>query len=560
MPAFTRTLRRAFDRMALGLGGEAQALRETARQNAELAASEHHFRLLVEGVRDYAIFMIGLDGRITSWNSGAQRIKGYGAADIVGRHYRTFYTPEERARGMPERALETALNEGKFEAEGWRVRKDGTRFWAGATLTRIDDESGTPIGFAKITRDLTERREAQIEIEKAREQLFEAQKLEAIGRLTGGVAHDFNNLLAVVLSGLALVERIAGPSDRLNYVLNEMRRTVERGEGVTKQLLSFARRRDVRPETLDTSERLVDMSRFADRILSDNIRVVRDIPDDLPAIVVDAHQFELALLNVCVNARDAMPDGGTLTISARAEMRPDPSTGAPTPFVAMEIADTGSGIATDTLPRVFEPFFTTKEVGKGTGLGLSQAYGFATQSGGAIEIDSTPGTGTRVTFHLPVGEAPPVKARADPAGGPRPAAAKSGTVLIVEDNRRLAAFTAQLFEAAGYSVVATETADAALDRMRDGTRIDAIFSDIVMPGSMSGVQFARVVRTDFPGIPILLSTGYSDAAGTAEREGARIVSKPYDPDRVIALVGQLIADAGQDAAPDAARAGRGRSG
>ena len=521
------------------------------QRTSELAASERRFRLLVEAVVEYAIFMIRLDGTVASWNSGAERIKGYRAEEIVGRHYRTFYPPEYAAAGEPERALAAALRDGHFEAEGWRVRKDGSRFWAGITLARVDDEQGEPIGFAKITRDLTERHDTQKALERAREQLFESQKLEAIGRLTGGIAHDFNNLLAVMLSGLALIERMAGANDRLGYVMDEMRRTIQRGESVTKQLLSFSRRQDIRPENVDTAERLDEMSRFADRILSDNITVVREVAEDLPPVLIDAQQFDLALLNVCLNARDAMPDGGVLTISARKESRPDPAAGTPSSFVSVSIADTGTGIAPDTLPRVFEPFFTTKEVGKGTGLGLSQAYGFATQSGGAIDIDSTPSVGTTVTFHLPVGSGPPVSAQ--PATGARLttsarlAASDSpgATVLIVEDNRRLAHFTAQLFESAGYRVVAAETADAALAQLRANGKIDAIFSDIVMPGTMSGVQFARVVRSDFPGVPILLSTGYSDAAGEAEREGARIVPKPYDPNRVIALIGELIAESSQ---------------
>ncbi len=521
------------------------------QRTSELAASERRFRLLVDAVVDYAIYMIRLDGNVASWNPGAERIKGYRAEEITGRHYRTFFTPEDVAAGYPEQALAKALRDGHFESEGWRLRKDGSRFWAGITLTRVDDEQGEPIGFAKITRDLTERHEAQKELERAREQLFESQKLEAIGRMTGGVAHDFNNLLAVMLSGLALIERMAGPNERVGYVMNEMRRTIQRGESVTKQLLSFSRRQDIRPESLDTAERLQEMCRFADRILSDNISVVRDVADDLPPVLIDAQQFELALLNVCLNARDAMPDGGVLTISARKESRPDPVTGAPSDFVSVSIADTGIGIAPDALPRVFEPFFTTKEVGKGTGLGLSQVYGFATQSGGAVDIDSTPSVGTTVTFHLPVGSGPPVSVQ--PATGARlttsarPAASDSpgATVLIVEDNRRLAHFTAQLFESAGYRVVAAETADAALAQLRADGRVDAIFSDIVMPGTMSGVQFARVVRSDFPGVPILLSTGYSAAASEAEREGARIISKPYDPDRVIALIGDLIAESSQ---------------
>jgi PAS domain S-box-containing protein len=502
-------------------------------RTAALADSEGRFRLIVESVADYALYMIDAEGRVTAWNAGAERVMGHAESQILGRHYRLFFTDEDRARGEPERALAEAAAKGRFESEGWRVRKDGTRFWASALLQPIRDSDGKLLGFAKITRDITERRESTEALEQAREQLFQAQKLEAVGQLTGGVAHDFNNILAVILSGVALIERQVGENPRLRHLLTEIRQAARRGEHVTKQLLTFSRRQALKPEVVDVAKRLNDMFDLLDRLLGDSIRVEMRVDRDVRPVEVDASQLELALLNVCLNARDAMPRGGTLIVSAR-------NAGD---MVAISVADTGIGMPEEVRSRVFEPFFTTKEIGKGSGLGLSQAYGFAQQSGGRIEIESAPGKGTTVTLHLPA--ARPVAAPAEEPQRARSDVRASGTILVIEDDVSLAAVTAALIEDSGYTVKLAHSAAAAIEELegKNAGRIDAVFSDIVMPGGMNGFELARKIRSQYPHIPILLTTGYSGAASPSQVAGVEVMAKPYDPDKVVAVLGELIAQA-----------------
>ena len=523
----------------------AELERVVEERTAALADTQRRLRLLIESVTDYAIYMLDPEGRITNWNAGAQRIKGYTSAEVVGEHFSRFYTEEDRAAGEPERAISIAIERGRYEAEGWRVRKDGSRFWANAIVHPIRDETGTLVGFAKITRDVTERREANKALEEAREQLFQAQKLEAVGQLTGGVAHDFNNILAVILSGVALIERQAGANDRLRHLLAEIRQAARRGEGVTKQLLTFSRRQPLRPEVVDVAKRLREMFDLLDRLLGDSIHIKIDLADDLRPIEVDASQLELAILNVCLNARDAMPRGGSLTVSARNENSRDTESGEVKRMVEIAVTDTGVGMSDEVRARVFEPFYTTKEIGKGSGLGLSQAYGFAQQSGGTIAIESAPNKGTTVTFRLPV-----ANMQAEPAREPRdraPDARESGTILVIEDDLSLAAVTAALIEDSGFTVKVAHSAAAAIDLLTDeeNGQIDAVFSDIVMPGGMNGYDLARKIRREHPAIPVLLTTGYAGAANPTIIAGVQVMTKPYDPDRVVAVLSDLIAQARQ---------------
>ena len=520
------------------------AARERAQQ--ALIDSERRFRLLVQSVTDHAIFMLDTGGRVTNWNAGAERIKGYTAEEITGKHVSVFHTAEDRARGDPERALEAAVKDGKYEAEGWRVRKDGSQFWASVVIEAIRDEESNLLGFAKITRDFTERRKAQAALDQTREQLLQAQKLEALGQLTGGVAHDFNNLLAALQSGLSLIERNAGDKAKLDRLISEVRQAAKRGEGLTRQLLTFSRRQPLQPEVLDVSARIKTATGLFGPLLSSAVRVVTELPEDLPPVRVDPSQFELAVLNICLNARDAMPNGGTLTIRGRTA-QPDAAGSASRRYVDIEIADTGVGIPDEIKSRVFEPFFTTKEVGKGSGLGLSQAYGFSEQSGGMLRLESTVGKGTSVTIRLPAADADLPGTAASPEAGQT---GHSGNILLIEDDKVLAGLTAELFEQAGYSVTTVHSAAAALAELRENGNIDAIFSDIVMPGGMNGLELARAIRSEYPGTPVLLATGFSGAAATADAHGVEIVPKPYDSTKVLMLIAKMIARAGRAAPAD----------
>ncbi|HWL69353.1 MAG TPA: PAS domain S-box protein [Geminicoccus sp.] len=385
----------------IGFAGITRDFTERKLAEDTLRASEQQFRRLVQGVTDYAIFMLDPDGHVTSWNSGAAMLKGYGADEIIGQHFSRFYTEEDRAAGQPARALAAAREQGHFEKEGWRVRKDGSRFFASVVIDPIH-ENGQLVGFAKVTRDITERRQAQKALEEAREQLFQAQKMEAIGQLTGGIAHDFNNLLQAVSGCLQMVER-RSDDPRIREFLVAGQQAIDRGARLTQQLLAFARRQPLHPEPIDIGTTLTVTSELLARSLRADIRLEIDLEPELWRIEADPTQFELALLNLAVNARDAMPDGGQLTIEGRNLSLPpgqDPE-GLTGDFVRLRVIDTGTGMPPEVAARACEPFFTTKEVGKGSGLGLSQVYGFVRQSGGAVRIETRPGAGTTIALILP---------------------------------------------------------------------------------------------------------------------------------------------------------------
>ena len=345
-----------------------------------LHESEQRFRILVEGVGEYAIFLLDPTGRIISWNAGAERIKGYSADEIIGQHFGIFYAEEDRKAGLPDRALETALRAGKYEAEAWRVRKDGSRFFASIAIDPILDEAGKLQGFAKITRDITERREAQQALKAAQEQLALSQKMEAVGQLSGGIAHDFNNLMMIVQGNLESAQRnlrkIEGEHFNLDRSIGNAMRGAQRAAALTSRLLAFSRRQPLDPKPLDVNRFLTGVAEFLQRSLGETVDIEVVGSAGLWPIEVDANQLEIAIVNLAVNARDAMPKGGKVTIEAANVFldehysRTNPEL-APGQFVAICVADTGEGMHPDVLSRAFEPFFTTKEPGQGTGLGLS---------------------------------------------------------------------------------------------------------------------------------------------------------------------------------------------
>jgi len=500
----------------------------TERKLAERALqdSEQSYRLLLRGARDYAIYMLDVQGRVRSWNDGAQRLQGYTADEIVGQHFRIFLPDEVGAGHMADEALVTAAREGQFESETWLVRKDGSRFYASVVMDAIRNDVGELIGFAKLTRDVTTQHEAQLALELAREQLAQAQKMEALGQLTGGIAHDFNNLLMIV-SGYAqiLQRRLSEAKDM--QALEAIRAAANRGEKLTRQLLAFSRRQQLMPVVVDLRQHVDTVRDMLAPSLRGNIELVCDIEDKIWPVEVDLGELELALVNIAVNARDAMPDGGTITLTARnVVLKPGSAAGAlEGEFVALAIIDTGGGMSPEVLQRVFEPFFTTKPVGKGTGLGLSQVHGFANQSGGAVTLSSEPDRGTAVTIYLPRS----ANATSTDAGE---AAASNGelaqgTVLVVEDSRDVAEVTSSLLEQLGYRVVRAENAAEALRHLQQGIGVDLLFSDIIMPGAINGIGLAQICQERFPDIPVLLTSGFSDAALAVDGR-FDILRKPFE--------------------------------
>jgi PAS domain S-box-containing protein len=494
----------------------------TAKREAEqaLRASEERFRLLVQGVTDYAIYMLSPQGEVSNWNVGAERIKGYQADEIVGQHFSRFYTEEDRAGGMPARALATAARVGRYEAEGWRQRKDGTRFWAHVVIDAIRDDAGELIGFAKITRDLTEKKAAEDALAEANAALFQAQKMESIGQLTGGVAHDFNNLLSVLASGLeVLTLGRGGSADAKTF--DSMRRAIDRGATLTQQLLAFARQQPLQPETRNVNRLISGFESVLRRAVNAAIEFDVRLATDVRNTVIDSARFESALLNLVVNARDAMPDGGSLRIeTANVDLADNEVRGlAPGAYVRVTVADSGTGMAPETAARAFEPFYTTKEVGKGTGLGLSQVYGFIKQSGGDIVIGTALGEGTTINIYLPA-------APGEDQGAQRES---NELVLIAEDEPDLMDVASALFISMGYEVVTASSANEAMNLLASRD-IDILFTDVIMPNGMNGVELATYARENYPDIKIILASGYPLPALKLEHANLHdfaFVNKPY---------------------------------
>lgn len=362
--------------------------------------------LLIRSVTDYAIYMLDPDGYIRSWNPGGERIKGYRDEEIVGQHFSRFYTPEDIERGEPQRGLETARTQGRFEAEAWRLRKDGTRFRANVVIDPIWHESEL-IGYAKITRDVTERYQAQQHLFEAQKALAQSQKLEAIGKLTLGLAHDFNNLLTVVVNSLDLIALHSAPDDaRPREWIEAALRAADRGTLLTRQLLAFGRGQILAPELHDINELLTRSSELYRRACGTTVWFRFELAERPLHAQVDAAQFEAAVLNLVANSRDAMRSGGTIVVRTHLVDRtpPDAPDAPLRSYVCVEVIDDGEGMSADVIERAVEPFFTTKEVGKGSGLGLSQVFGFAKQSGGFATLHSEPGQGTTVSVCLPASE------------------------------------------------------------------------------------------------------------------------------------------------------------
>jgi PAS domain S-box-containing protein len=488
------------------------------------------FRLLVQSVVDYAIFMLDSEGHVTNWNPGAERIKGYKPEEIVGQHFSRFYSAEDQKKGVPKRALETARKTGRYEAEGWRVRKDGTRFWASVIIDAIRDETGEVIGFAKVTRDMTEKREAQLRLDESREQLFRSQKMEALGQLTGGIAHDFNNLLTAILGAADLAMRNVNDRDKLQRMIEGIRNSAQRGASLTKQLLAFARAQPLEITAIDLKEFLDGATTLMRPSLRSNIEVIIEVSDQLWNVDADGGALELALLNLAFNARDAMPKGGTLKISAINQLLTGEPEGLTGDHVALRVTDTGEGMSPETVQRVFEPFFTTKAFGEGTGLGLSQVFGFAKQLGGAVTVESELDKGSTFTLYLPASRGPHAVA----ANGKH----ALGWVMIVEDDELVAELAAGMLNELGYEATITHSAKEALDRLAGGDRPKLVFSDIVMPGGISGLELARKLRSRFPEMPILLTTGYSEEVGGTH--GFPVLQKPYELESLSGAVQKVL--------------------
>ena len=464
----------------IGIAKVTRDITERRHAQDQINARERQFRLLVNGVTDYALFMLDPNGIVSSWNVGAEHVKGYTADEIIGQHFSRFYTATDRAAGIPTRALFTASTEGQFEAEGWRVRKDGSLFWANVVIDPIVDEQGQLVGYSKITRDITERRNAQRALQETQKQLAQMQKMEALGQLTGGVAHDFNNLLMVVSGYIPRIKQLLADQPKGLKAAEAIELAAQKGATLTRQLLSFSRRQSLRPAVVNLGKTVENARPILNSLLGGSVHFIVTILPDVWPVQVDVGELEMAIINTAANARDAMRKGGTISVTAEnvRVAQGDMAVDLEGEFVALTVADTGHGIPPDILAKVFDPFFTTKPDGMGTGLGLSQVHGFVHQSGGTVTIQSEIGQGTRVTLYLPRANAETVIET--PVGGGVPAVGRR--VLLVEDNPEVAEVTRALLTDMGCDTETVRGAEEALGLLAEG-RFDLVLSDIVMAGS-----------------------------------------------------------------------------
>jgi len=492
---------------------------------ASIRSSEEQFKLLVQSVTDYSIYLLGLDGRVSSWNAGAQRIKGYRPEEIIGQHFSRFYTEEDRQNGEPERALATALREGRFEKEGLRVRKNGERFWANVIIDAIRNDDGEIIGFAKITRDITEQRDARAALDRTRETLFQSQKMEAVGQLTGGIAHDFNNLLTTVIGSLEIAERRVSDASVKRLISNAMR-GAQRGASLTQRMLVFARRHELNSQPVDIPTLVRGMRELLDRSLGPSVLIETRFPLNLELIKTDPNQLEMALLNLMVNARDAMPQGGPIVVAARSEAVGEGHQLSPGSYVCLSVTDSGEGMDEDTLARATDPFFTTKEVGKGTGLGLPMVHGLAKESGGVLCLKSQRGKGTTAELWLPVAEGTPVAAALKQVAAPTAAASRKLTVLVVDDDPLVLTNMSAMLDDLGHTVHEASSALEALSILGRESAIELVLTDQAM-SRMTGAELIGEIKSRWPKLPVILATGFAELPSGIDPLQQITLAKPF---------------------------------
>jgi PAS domain S-box-containing protein len=512
---------------------------ERAAADRRLRQIESRVELMLDSIKDYAMLVLDAAGRVTAWHPGAQHVFGHTRPDIVGQPGSDLYalTPAEFTEWLDE-----ARVWGSARREGRCRRLDGTEFIGTTVIRPLIEEGGGSPGLVVVTHDVTDRRHLE-------ERLRQGQKMEAIGQLAGGVAHDFNNLLTAIL-GYADWLALELIGDRRREHVAEIQKAADRAAELTRQLLAFSRRQMLQPAALDLNDLVADLLPMLRRLVGARIAIHDETASLMPTIMGDRTQIERVIMNLAVNARDAMPDGGRLTIRTSDVWLDDGWSGGSMdefgsgPHVLLEVIDTGVGMTAETRRRVFEPFFTTKDVGKGTGLGLSTAYGIVQQMGGAIEVQSEPNGGAQFRVYLPQASEPALTA--SKRLGPVDVRGGTETVLLVESEDAVRTYLTRLLESHGYQVLPAEDAAGALGLTQtfDG-RIDLVISDVVVPGS-TGPELVRLLGQRRPGLSAIFMSGHADAAAARHTQslGAdRLLLKPFSSTQLLAKIRQVLAAA-----------------
>jgi PAS domain S-box-containing protein len=553
-----------------------------------LREREEQLRLIVEGARDYAILTTDPQGRIIQWSPGAEAVFGWTAEEVLGQSGALIFTPEDREKGRPAEEMIIALEQGVAPDVRWHVRRDGSRAFIEGHMTALRRPDGELRGFLKIGQDVTERwtaeeqlrqseaalrdlnetLEAQVDARtaelhravealhaealdraQAEEALRQAQKMEAVGQLTGGLAHDFNNLLTGIIGSLDLMHTRAtqGRYSDLDRYLAAARGAADRAAALTHRLLAFSRRQALDPKPTNLNVLVQGMAELLRRTIGPHITLeVTGVPD-LWTTLCDPNQQENALLNLCINARDAMPDGGRLVIETnniqlgRAQAKAlDISPG---PYVFLRVTDTGSGMPPEVIARAFDPFFTTKPLGQGTGLGLSMVYGFARQSGGQVQIDSRPGQGTSVAIYLPRHEG---RAESGAAEGPVPSTPQAGAneaVLVVDDEPTVRMLVGEVLRELGYSTIEAADGASGLRILQSQAQVDLLVTDVGLPGGIDGRQLADRARATRPALKVLFITGYAGGAAIGALEpGMQLMTKPFAMKALASRIRDMLED------------------
>ena len=537
--------------------------------------SEERFRLVVDSLQDYAVFMMDPEGRVSSWNRGAERIGGWKQQEVIGELFGKFYIPEDQEKGLPALALREAATESRYEEEGWRIRKDGTWFWANLVVTALMDDNGALVGFSAIIRDLTERKRAEEKLtrlnaqleerfaekaaelgqtigerEKLQAQLLQAQKMEGLGTLAGGIAHDMNNILNVISGYASLILQNPGNTEKVEEGLEVIKDTVDRGASLVRQLLASARRSELKFEQIQVNDVLEKLHGLLKQTFPKTVEVRLELDPALPSVIADSNLLHQAVLNLCLNARDAMPSGGTLQVITRrvagAALRRIFQDASAKQYTCITVKDTGVGMNAAIQSRIFEPFFTTKQQGEGTGLGLSVVYGIVTNHKGFIDVESEPDQGTTFRICLPVPksretaievkEQPPVKDGTRPFG-------KGETILFAEDEARQLRLMQNFLQDKGYRILPAKDGAEAVEIFQcKKDEIGLVILDLGLP-KLNGWEVFRKIKEIDPAVKAIFATGFMTPqieSQLALGEASAVIMKPYQLDEILEKISSVI--------------------